>query len=228
VTAAARLSSYMSGATDGHGRAVRASARSTRTHLHEVHFMGISRSTSDPVAIPRSGSATWTPATVPAQVWSPATAGLLILLLGALSLSAKQPWLIASLGATVFMQTNAPADTNSRAYNVVVGHAIALLAAFLAVALMGVETAPSVLAKASFPVSRVWASAVAMMLTMAGQQAARSFHAPAAVTALLITFGIYRPTSRTAIAVLTAVVLVAAAGEGLRRLRVKDRVWHPF
>jgi len=48
------------------------------------------------------------------------------------------------------------------------------------------------------------------------------------VTALLITFGIYKPTSRTAMGVLVAVVLIGAAGEGLRRLRVKDRVWHPF
>jgi hypothetical protein len=190
--------------------------------------MGISRSTSEAVAIPRSGSAAWSPATMPAQVWSPATAGLLILLLGAMSLSFKQPWLIASLGATVFMQANSPADTNSRAYNVVVGHAIALLAAFLAVALMGVETAPSVLAKASFPVSRVWASFLAMVLTMAGHQAARSFHPPAAVTALLITFGIYKPTSKAAMGILVAVILIGAAGEGLRRLRVKDRVWHPF
>lgn len=190
--------------------------------------MGISRSTAEAGAIPRASSATWTPATLPAQVWSPATAGLLILLLGAMSLSFKQPWLIASLGATIFMQTNTPADTNSRGYNVIVGHSIALLAAFLAVALMGVETAPSILAKSAFPVSRVWASFLAIVLTMAGQQAARSFHAPAAVTALLITFGIYKPTSRTAMGVIVAVILVGAAGEGLRRLRVKDRVWHPF
>ena len=180
-------------------------------------------------ALPRINAASWSPSAAPAQVWSPAAAGLLILALGAISLSAKQPWLIASLGGTIFLQANTPSDTSSRAYNVIVGHSIALLAAFLAVALMGVETAPSVLsAKAVFPVSRVWASAFAIVLTMAGQQSARAFHAPAAVTTLLITFGIYRPTSKTAIAVLVATVLIAAAGEGLRRTRVRDRVWHPF
>jgi CBS-domain-containing membrane protein len=114
-------------------------------------------------------------------------------------------------------------------YNAVVGHAIALVAAFLAVALVGAAGLPSILStKAVLPAARVWASALAVALTLIAQQPARAFHAPAGATALLVTLGIYRPTSKTAIAVMATVLLVSGAGEALRRVRTRDRRWHPF
>jgi hypothetical protein len=188
--------------------------------------MGIAQSTTQTRL---AAVAAWSPSSAPQMVWSPAAAALLILAAGAVSLAAKQPWLVASVGATAFLQVHSPDDQSSRMYNAVVGHAIALIAAFLAVALMDAASLPSILSsKAVLASARVWASALAMALTMIGQQAARSFHAPAAATALLVTLGIYRPTSKTAVAVMATVLLISGIGEGLRRLRSRDRRWHPF
>jgi HPP family len=188
--------------------------------------MGIAQSTTQTRL---AAVAAWSPSSAPQMVWSPAAAALLILAAGAVSLAAKQPWLVASVAATAFLQAHSPDDQSSRMYNAVVGHAIALVAAFLAVALVGAGGLPSILStKATLASARVWASALAMGLTMIGQQAARAFHAPAAATALLITVGIYKPTPKTAVAVMATVLLIAGAGEGLRRVRSPDRRWHPF
>jgi hypothetical protein len=174
-------------------------------------------------------AAAWSPAAAPPAVWSPAAAALLILTAGAVSLAAKQPWLVASVGATAFLQAQSPEDESSRMYNAVVGHAIALVAAYLAVALVGAAGLPSILStKATLPAARVWASALAMVLTLVGQRPARAFHAPAGATTLLVTLGVYRPTSKTALALMATVLLVSGAGEALRRLRTRDRRWHPF
>ena len=171
----------------------------------------------------------WSPSAIPTAVWSPMAAGVLILALGALSVTFGRPWMLASLGATALLHAYTPDDEQSRAYNVVLGHAIALLAGFMAVALMGAADARSVLTtKTALPVVRVWASAFAMILTLVGQIPARAFHAPAAATALLVTLGVYRPTSRTAIAMMSGVLIVAALGEAIRRARTRDRVWHPW
>jgi hypothetical protein len=51
----------------------------------------------------------------------------------------------------------------------------------------------------------------------------RSFHPPAAATALLVTLGAYRMTGKTPLALMGGVVVIALASEALQRIRPRRR-----
>ena len=66
---------------------------------------------------------------------------------------------------------------------------------------------------------RVWASVIAMALTLLAQIPLRASHPPAASTALLISLGGFS-LDRRSLGILTAgILLTALTGEALRRLR---------
>jgi len=67
---------------------------------------------------------------------------------------------------------------------------------------------------------RVWASGLAIVLTMLGIALARASHPPAAATTLLISLGGFRPTVHDALTIAAGVLVVAVVGEALRRLRL--------
>ena len=64
---------------------------------------------------------------------------------------------------------------------------------------------------------------VAVALAMALELLCRVPHLPAASTTLLVALGTFTPTVRDTVAVVTGVVIVAAAGEALRRVRLGGR-----
>ena len=79
------------------------------------------------------------------------------------------------------------------------------------------DTRVSTLATVSMP--RVWASAGAIALLALVMPQLRAYHPPAAATALLVTFGAYRMTGKTPLALMGGVVIIAVAAELFNRLR---------
>jgi hypothetical protein len=160
------------------------------------------------------------PAGVPDIVWAPLAAGALMFLAGAIGLALGQPLLFPSLGPTAFLQTETPELRTARFYNTVVGHLLALAAGLLAVFALGAQRAPSVLASQQLTPVRLAAAVLSIVLTLLLGYLLRASHPPAAATTLLVALGGFTPTGATIRTVIVGVLIVAAAGEGLRRLRL--------
>ena len=157
---------------------------------------------------------------IPDLLWAPLAGGLLMPPPGLLGLAAGNLWLFPSLGPTAFLQVTAPLQANARFYNTLVGHLIGVAAAVGAVLLLGADGEPSVFVqKELFPL-RVWASALAVALTLLFQLLLRAEHPPAAATTLLISLGGFGPGKDLAF-LLVGVLIIAFTGELLRRARVR-------
>jgi CBS-domain-containing membrane protein len=137
---------------------------------------------------------------------------VMLLVVGGLALAVGEPLLFPSLGPTVFMQVQMP-QQQARIWNTVIGHAVGVAVAVLALAATGATHTPPPITTGILSWQRELASALAVGLTIAGQVPLRAVHPPAAATTLLITLGAINPEWR-AIAIISAgVILTAALGE---------------
>jgi hypothetical protein len=161
-------------------------------------------------------------ASIPDATWGPLVAAGLILLVGAIGVLVGRPWLLPSLGPTAAIIALTPAHPTARGWNTIAGHVIGVLAGFAGIFLAGAATAPSVLQTGELTWPRVVAATIAMILTVLGYTLARASHPPAAATTLLVALGGIA-TADKAVALLAGVVVLAAAGELLRRLRLERR-----
>lgn len=159
------------------------------------------------------------PATAADSVWVPLVSGILILVAGAMTLATGKPWLFAGLGPTAVMLAASPSHPTTRFHSIVLGHAVAIVCAWLAVLLLGAGTSAGLLSGQP-SVARIWASAFAVAVTVLIQPSIRAYHPPAAATALLVTLGVYRLTWQNALALMGGVLAVALVGEWLRRVRL--------
>jgi CBS-domain-containing membrane protein len=149
-----------------------------------------------------------------------------MVLVGVLGILADQPWLFPSLGPTAFLQAEIPDHRMARFANIIVGHLVGLGAGYLAVALLQAEDASSVLFTGHLTAVRIWASALAIALTILGGILLRVSHPPASATTLLIALGGFRPTVHDATTVCVGVAIVASVGELLRRIRLGQVIAH--
>lgn len=178
------------------------------------------------------------PAGVPGLLWQPLVSGLLVLIVGLISVAAGQAWLFPALGPTAYLQAHSPALPASRWYNTLVGHVIGLLCGIAAVALFHASNDPAVLTTHQLTLGRVGASAVALALTMMFTVLLKADHPPAAATTLLVSLGSFNSMKEYQAVVIGALIL-AILGEGARQLRLKgsltpqekpkaDKLWsHP-
>ncbi len=158
---------------------------------------------------------------IPPVLWAPLAAAALMLAVGLLAVAARQPWLFPSLGPTAFLQAEYPDHRTASIRNVIAGHAIGLGMGILAVLLVGANDSSSVLATDLVAPVRVWATVIAVALTMAVELLVRCSHPPSVATTLLLSLGALPPTWQTVLAVLVGVVVVGVLGEGLRRIRLR-------
>ena len=163
------------------------------------------------------------PAAAADAVWVPLISGVLIVVAGAMSLATGKPWLFAGLGPTAVMIAATPGHPTTRFHNIVVGHVTAFVCAWLAVLLLGAGKAPTLLSGQAVPVVRVWASALAVAVTVLVQPSLRAYHPPAAATAILVTLGVYRTNWNTSLSLLGGVVTIALLGEWFQRVRLAER-----
>ncbi len=149
----------------------------------------------------------------------PLAAALVVAFLGLTGAWAGRPWLFASLGPTAALQAAAPDLPMSRPWNVAISHLIGLAVGILAVYLTGAVRIPAFSRQHALTLSRVWAAALAIALSMGLELAAGATHAPAASTTLLFALGIFPPNWNSALTVLCGIALVTGSGEAVRQLR---------
>lgn len=157
---------------------------------------------------------------IPELVWAPIVGRVLTLIPGLIGLAAGNPWLFPSLGPTAFLQAANPQHPSSRFYNTLVGHLLGIAASLIAVLVLGANQEPSVLATHQLFPLRVWASGLAIALTLLFHLLLRANHPPAAATTLLITLGGFNPSWKDVSTIMVGVLIIAVAGELLRRLRL--------
>jgi hypothetical protein len=156
-------------------------------------------------------------------LWVPAVSAALIVLVGAIGVWLRQPWLFAGLAPTILMVAANPGHETTSVRAIVGGHLAAIACGYLGLVLLNAAIAPSMLITRIVPMDRVWASAAAIAMLVVVQAQLKAFHPPAAATALLVTLGVYRMTGKTPLALMGAVVVVAVASEILKRVRPRGR-----
>lgn len=154
-----------------------------------------------------------------AKLGAAGLAALVIGIIGLLGFWAGFPWLLPSLGPTIALQAASPELPSAQPQHVLAGHAIGLVAGFLAVYLTGAHADPSATGANVLTLTRVAAAALAVGLAMTGEMLTKFSHPPAQATTLLIALGAVEPTIKGAFIVACGVLLVAGLGEAARRLR---------
>lgn len=158
---------------------------------------------------------------VPDAVWAPLAVASLLAVPGLLGYALGQPWLFPSLGPSAFLQAETPHLPSARFYNVVAGHLLGMLSAFVAVALLGASSAPPVMSSHTLSAVRLEAALLAVVLTMGATSLLRASHPPAAATTLLIALGGMQATAQEAGTICAGVLILAVVGEGVRQLRLR-------
>jgi hypothetical protein len=152
-------------------------------------------------------------------IWVPVVSALLVLLVGLIGLATGRPWLGPSLGPTIILVTMSPAHPTARAWNIVGGHLGGLAAGIAAVMLLGAQSAPNPLEAGDLSAVRVAAATLAIGLTALAGIILRASHPPAAATTLLVALGAISTASQI-LATIVGVLIVAVAGEFIRRYRL--------
>lgn len=131
----------------------------------------------------------------------------------------QTPLIFASLGPTAFEMVETPKRPSARPYNVIVGHLIAVLSAFLALFVTHAWSTPGV-SSGSISMLRVWAATIAALLTVFGTLLAKATQPAALSTTLVIALGpMQRP--KDGLLIMAAILLMSAFGEPLRRWRAQ-------
>lgn len=157
---------------------------------------------------------------IPDAAWSPLASGVSMLAIGLVGLASGTLLLFPSLGPSAVMQAHSPSEPNAKPYRVVVGHLGGMASAYLAVAIFGLATAPSVFEMHHLSLARVGASVLGVSLAMLLEIVLHSTHPPAASTTLLIALGSFKLTAHDAATVIAGVLAVTVVGEALRQWRL--------
>ena len=152
---------------------------------------------------------------------APILEAALILVLALAGWVSHSPLVFASLGPTAFEMIETPERPSARPYNILAGNAVALLASFAALWIAHAWYVPSV-SSLGVPLSRVWAGALAAMLTVFGTLLIRATQPAAVSTALLVSLGMMQ-TIKDAAIIFAAIAGMVAIGEPIRRLRIRTR-----
>jgi hypothetical protein len=140
---------------------------------------------------------------------APILEGGLILLVSLVAWLSHKPLIFASLGPTAYELIEQPHRKSARAYNVIIGHLIAVVAGLAAVYATHAWTVPTV-SLASIPLLRVWAA-----LTVLGTLAVRATQPAALSTTLVVSLGTMQRW-QDGILIMIAILLMTAIGEPLR------------
>ena len=149
---------------------------------------------------------------------------LAIGLSGAAAWAFDEPLLFPSLGATAFLFFETPMAEVASPRNALVGHAVAVLAAVVALAAFGLLDAPSAYEAGVVP-ERIGAVALAVALTGGLLRLLRAAHPPAGATTIIVSSGLLAEP-RQLLAVLVGVALLTAGAFLINRaLGVPAPVW---
>lgn len=139
---------------------------------------------------------------------------------------ARQPLLFPSLGPTAFLFFESPMSRAASPRNTLIGHAVAIGAGALSLAVFGLLHDPSILVE-GVTLARVGAASLSLALTGAVLLLLNSSHAPTGATTLIVSLGLLK-TPREMAALMGGVVLLTAVGWLLNRsLGTPMPLWKP-
>lgn len=150
---------------------------------------------------------------------APACEGALVLAVALVAWLAREPLIFASLGPTAYELIETPRRPSARPYNVIVGHLIAVLAAYIALYVTRGWWAPAA-SLGDLRMTRVLCATVAALLTVLGTLLLRANQPAALSTTLVIALGVMQ-RKRDALFIMAGVLLMTAIGEPLRRWRAR-------
>ena len=157
------------------------------------------------------------------RLYAPLASAAVIAVIGALAVLTREPWLIPSLGPTIFLQTVTPGEQAARPSNTLIGHAIGLIVGPAALFACGAAGEPSALAAGAPTLAQAAATALAVGGTVLLQSLLNAQHPPAAATTMLLTLGGSKPEAGVLLAVAVGIVLAAALGECARRFALRTQ-----
>lgn len=158
-------------------------------------------------------------------ILAPVCEAALIAVVGGAGWLTHQPLLFTSLGPTAYELIETPHRRSAQPYSILVGHFTAVAAGFFAVWVTGAWSVPAVSAQGVLP-PRIWAAALAALLTVFATLALRASQPAALSTTLLIALGtMQRP--RDAAVIMAAVALVNLLGEPIRAWRLRQQENNP-
>lgn len=134
-----------------------------------------------------------------------------IAILSLLAFVSGSSFVFPSLGPTAILFFMTPRSEASRPRNALAGHAIGIICGYLGLLVAGLTAAPSVVA-GGVTLPRVIAASLALGLTGAIMVAARTPHAPAGATTLIISLGFITQPFSLFIIELAVALLVIQAG----------------
>ncbi|HQT76422.1 MAG: hypothetical protein B7Z80_16775 [Rhodospirillales bacterium 20-64-7] len=146
-----------------------------------------------------------------------AVAALAILvIIGAIGIWTRHPWLVPSLGAAAFLQTMSPDIKSARPWNIVVGQLLAVAGGFAGVFAVGAQSAPTLASGHPLTWIRIAAVAVAIAITVLLQHMLSAENPTGGATTLLIALGTEPATWQGVLIMLVGVALVSSLGEAAR------------
>jgi hypothetical protein len=155
-------------------------------------------------------------------VYAGVVAAVALALAGLVGVLLHQPWLFPSLGPTIMVIAETPAQPAAHPRNVLVGHAVGVGAGWLALLVTGLRYAPSTV-QAGLDGRRVAAAVISLVVTVVVLQLLRTPHAPAGATTLIVGLGILK-TPGDLIVIVLAVVLVTIVASGANILAAVRQV----
>lgn len=147
-----------------------------------------------------------------------------MLVIGSAAMVTRQPFIFPSLGPTALMIFAHPLRRDSSPRHVLIGHAIGAGSGYLALLLTGLL---GVSFSTTISTHRVVAAAIALGLTAALMTLARSEHAPAGATTLIVALGIL-PQLRDFLTLMLAVAALTLLGLAINRcFGIEYPYWNP-
>jgi hypothetical protein len=142
--------------------------------------------------------------------------GGLLLVIGAIGWAAHMPLLFASLGPTAYELVEKPHAPSAKAYNIIVGHFVALGAGFFALWVLEAWNAPKVVSADFVSSPRLWAAVLAAAITIVITLLLNASQPAALATSLIVSLGSLQ-RGRDAIAIIIGVLILTVIGVPIRR-----------
>lgn len=154
-------------------------------------------------------------------VIAPVLEAALLVIVGGAGWFSHQPMLFTSLGPTAYELIETPHRRSARPYSILMGHATAIAAGYIAIYVTGaVHVAP--VSSAGVLAPRIWAAAVAALITVLVTLLLGASQPAALSTTLLVALGtMQKPIDAAVIAI--AVLLMTFAGEPVRKWRLRQQ-----
>ena len=135
---------------------------------------------------------------------------------GGAAIASGEPLVFPSLGATAFLIFETPTAEVGTPRNTIIGHAVAVGVAALALALFGLYGEPSAF-EGGLDAARAGAIAMSVAFTGGLLRLLRSAHPPAGATTIIVSSGLLDTASQM-LAVGVGVLVLTAAGWALNRV----------